>query len=103
MHPVCIYYVYIYINTSQRDNMKLRTALYSLSNFFPAPANVQSVSPAILRFALGRSLGDMHIASDQCQPLVKAAWSPQAGTCPVTHPYTKGGKHPPGRPALQAP
>ena len=51
-------------------------------------------SHAILRFALDRSLRDMRVAPDQCPLLVRAAWSPQAGTCfCMYHPmhyYTQG-------------
>ena len=59
--------------------MKLRT-VRTLKALFPNPASVQTVSPAILRFALGRSLCDTHIASDQFH-LWSATWSPQVGTC----------------------
>ena len=66
-------------------HLKVTTWLFLLlwphSHLLPPSPFSLSVSPAILRFALDRSLCDMRIAPEQFQRLVRAAWSPQVGTC----------------------
>ena len=64
-----------YYISSQSDNMILRTTLAALFSFWHLLPSSLSGSPAILKFALGRSLCGMRIAPDQFQRLVRAAWS----------------------------
>ena len=56
----CSIYIYIHSFTSQSDIWKICN-VQPLTALFPNPATLQSVSPAILRFALDMSLCDWHI------------------------------------------
>ena len=89
-HYTCVYiyisicvYIYISIYLSLSLSLKVtyepRTAR-TLAILFPSPASVKSVSPVLLRLALGKSLCDTRIASDQYRHW-SATWSPKVGTC----------------------
>ena len=81
------------MGTSQSDIWN--SVPHGHSQLFFQTLSVQSVSPAILRFALGWSLCDTHIASDQFRHW-SATWSPQVGTCSCryhpTHYYIQSTK-----------
>ena len=80
------------------------TSSATLAALFFHSLPVSLCSTAILRFALDRSLCDMRTAPDQCPLLVRAAWSPQAGTC-FYHPSPgkREGIYSPGHPRRVSP